>query len=63
MPSHGRVVAEGPVAALRLAGVRRIRATLTGTAVEAVHPLLLAVPGLEEAPGYEGLVEAVKDSP
>ena len=46
--ADGRLVAEGPVAALRLAGVRRIRATLTGTAVEAVHPLLVAVPGLED---------------
>lgn len=44
----GRVVAEGAVAALRLAGVRRIRASLFGTAIEAVHPLLVAVPGLED---------------
>ena len=46
--ADGRAVAEGPVAALRLAGVRRIRATLTGATVEAVHPLLVAVPGLED---------------
>jgi ABC-2 type transport system ATP-binding protein len=46
--ASGRVVAEGPVASLRLAGVRRIRATLVGTAVEAVRLLLVAVPGLED---------------
>ena len=36
------------VASLRLAGVRRIRATLIGTAADAVRPLLMAVPGLED---------------
>ncbi|WP_349428709.1 ABC transporter ATP-binding protein [Microbacterium sp. LWS13-1.2] len=44
----GRVVAEGAVAELRLAGVRRIRATLTGTTVESVQLLLMAVPDLDD---------------
>jgi len=57
--ASGRVAAEGAVAALRLAGVRRIRATLMGTAAASVQSLLTAVPGLEDvdvtaAPG--GLV-------
>ncbi|HWM15381.1 MAG TPA: ABC transporter ATP-binding protein [Microbacterium sp.] len=57
--ASGRVVAEGAVAALRLAGVRRIRATLFGASTDAVHSLLIAVTGLEDvdvtaAPG--GLV-------
>jgi ABC-2 type transport system ATP-binding protein len=46
--ADGRVVAEGPVAALRLAGVRRIRATLIGSAADSVQSLLTAVPGLED---------------
>jgi ABC-2 type transport system ATP-binding protein len=46
--ADGRVVAEGPVAALRLAGVRRIRATLIGSAADSVRSLLTAVPGLED---------------
>jgi len=44
----GRVVAEGAVASLRLAGVRRIRATLIGTTPDSMHPLLAAVPGLQD---------------
>ncbi|MGN8553718.1 UNVERIFIED_CONTAM: ABC transporter ATP-binding protein [Microbacterium sp. SLM126] len=46
--ADGRVVAEGAVAALRLAGVRRIRATLIGTSADSVQSLLTAVPGLED---------------
>ncbi|MFS0866757.1 ABC transporter ATP-binding protein [Microbacterium sp. 179-B 1A2 NHS] len=44
----GRVVAEGAVAALRLAGVRRIRATLAATTADAVRSQLEALPGLED---------------
>jgi ABC-2 type transport system ATP-binding protein len=44
----GRVVAEGAVAELRLARVRRVRATLTGTTVDSVHPLLVALPDLDD---------------
>lgn len=44
----GRVVAEGAVASLRLAGVRRIRTTLIGTTADSVHSLLAAVAGVED---------------
>ncbi|MFH8250242.1 ABC transporter ATP-binding protein [Microbacterium sp. B2969] len=44
----GRIVAEGPVSSLRIASVRRIRATLTATTPEAIGAALDAAPGAED---------------
>ena len=46
--AQGRVVAEGPVSSLRIASVRRIRATIIGVAADAVRAALGAVPGVED---------------
>ncbi len=46
--AHGRVVAEGPVPSLRIASVRRIRATITAVDADAVRSSLSAVPGIED---------------
>lgn len=46
--ASGRIVAEGDVASLRIAGVRRIRATVTGADAETVRSRLAGVPGLED---------------
>lgn len=43
----GRVVAEGSIDSLRLAGVRRVRAALTGITTEALTAALSAVEGIE----------------
>ncbi|MEV4689226.1 ABC transporter ATP-binding protein [Microbacterium sp. LWH3-1.2] len=56
--AHGHVVAEGSVAALRIASVRRIRATVTATPPDALRASLLAVTDVDEvdvtqAPGSE----------
>lgn len=56
--AHGHVVAEGSVASLRIASVRRIRATLTATTPDALRASLLAVSHVDEvdvtqAPGGE----------
>ncbi|SBS70973.1 ABC transporter ATP-binding protein [uncultured Microbacterium sp.] len=45
--AEGRVVAEGPVATLRLASVRRIHATLAGSTADAVRGALQSTPGVE----------------
>lgn len=44
----GRIVAEGPVSSLRLASVRRVRATLAGSTADAVRAALASVAGLDE---------------
>ncbi len=46
--AQGRIAAEGPVSSLRIASVRRIRATLAGIASESVRAALGAVPGVED---------------
>ncbi len=46
--TQGRVAAEGPVASLRIASIRRIRATIEGVGPEAVRAALQAVPGAED---------------
>lgn len=46
--AEGRIVAEGPVASLRIASVRRVRATLTGAEPDSVRAALLAAPGVED---------------
>ncbi|MEU1973745.1 ABC transporter ATP-binding protein [Microbacterium sp. NPDC019599] len=46
--AQGQVVAKGSVASLRIASVRRIRATLTATTADALRASLLAVPDLED---------------
>jgi ABC-2 type transport system ATP-binding protein len=46
--ARGTVVAEGPVSSLRIASVRRIRATLVAASAEAVRSALLVVAGLED---------------
>ena len=46
--ARGRVVAEGPVSSLRIASVRRIRATVTGTTPEIVRAALTAASGVED---------------
>lgn len=60
--ANGRVVAEGAVTSLRLAGVRRIRATLMGTAIDSIQPLLAAVPGLEDVDVTAGQGDLVRVS-
>ena len=44
----GAIVAEGPVSALRIASVRRVRATLIGSTVDAVRSALAAVADLDD---------------
>lgn len=46
--ADGRVVADGPVSALRIASVRRLRATVTDVAAETVREALGRVPGVED---------------
>jgi ABC-2 type transport system ATP-binding protein len=55
----GRIVAEGPVSSLRIASVRRLRATLTGTTPEAIRTALDTATGAEDvaiAASPDGLV-------
>jgi len=44
----GKIVAEGPVSSLRLASVRRVRATLAGSTADVVRAALASVAGLDE---------------
>jgi ABC-2 type transport system ATP-binding protein len=60
--ANGRVVAEGAVEALRLAGVRRIRGTLVGTPAPSIQALLAAVPGLEDVDVTAGQGDLVRVS-
>ena len=46
--AQGRIVAEGPVSSLRIASVRRVRATVTGVAAETVADALAAASGIED---------------
>lgn len=46
--ADGRVVADGPVSSLRIASVRRLRATVTDVAAETVREALGRVPGVED---------------
>ncbi len=45
--AEGRLVAEGDVASLRAASVRRLRATITDAAPEAIDRALRGIPGLD----------------
>ena len=46
--AQGRIVAEGPVPSLRIASVRRIRATVTGVSADLIRAALSAIPAVDE---------------
>ncbi len=46
--AQGRIVAEGPVASLRIASVRRIRAAVTNVSPDSVRAALTAAAGVED---------------
>lgn len=46
--AQGRIVAEGPVSSLRIASVRRVRATVGDATPDAVRAALAAAPGVED---------------
>ncbi len=56
--NEGRIVAEGPVASLRLGRIRRIRATLDGVAPDSLRDELERLPGLRDIHLADG--EAVR---
>ncbi len=45
--AQGRIVAEGAVSSLRIASVRRIRATVTDVPAQTVHATLASAPGVD----------------
>ena len=46
--AQGKIVAEGPVSSLRIASMRRIRATLTGIAPDSIRQALAATAGVAD---------------
>ena len=57
--ADGRVVAEGDVASLRIAGTRRLHATLTGTSPAEIRAALAAVEGTDDV-DVTGTAELVR---
>lgn len=60
--ARGAIVADGPVSSLRLASIRRIRATLTSTTAEAVLSSLQSVEGIRDVDVDDSAGELVRVS-